>query len=121
MFVVLAQNPQELAAAVYRLVEENLNIFDAQKHAIDVLDLPVRYRQETPGSNEFLNIKDLKARGYGDCEDLAAALVAYYLYCGYQARPVLRQTGPRLYHLTVDVFKRGLWYEIDPSRMKGMK
>jgi len=122
MFVVHAKSSKELGDAVYRLIVENLEIFDAQKHATDVLDFPeMVYRREKPGVNEFLNVRDLIARGYGDCEDLAAALVAYYLYCGYQARPALRQTGPRMYHVTADVFYRGEWYEIDPSKMKGMK
>ena len=120
MFRVHANGPSQLAACVYKLIEENLSIFDSQKYAVDLLDTPIRYKREAPGQNEFLNIRDMIARGFGDCEDLAAALIAYYLFCGYKARPVLTQTGPRMWHVTLEVWDDNQWVQIDPSRMKGM-
>lgn len=121
MFRIDAKNAQELCNAVYELVGENLAYFDTKKTAIDIMDYPIRYQRETRGMNEFLNVRDLMARGVGDCEDLAAALVAYFLFLGYQARPVLTQTGAHMYHVTLEVFERGEWVHIDPSRLKGMR
>jgi len=87
---------------------------------LDPLESAVRYRREPPGSNQFLNMRDLLARGFGDCEDLAAWQIAYFLHLGFTARPVIRPTGPRLFHVLCEVYLNGRWVEIDPSREKGM-
>lgn len=121
MFKVNAKTPLQLCNAIYTLVGENLAYFDAQKRAIDILETPVFYKREPKGQNRFLNIRDLLDLGYGDCEDLAAALVSYFIFLKYEARPVLTQTGPHLYHVTVEVKEQGKWVQIDPSRIKGMK
>jgi transglutaminase-like putative cysteine protease len=122
MFKVQAQSVNDLAYAITRLVAENLEIFDSKNQAIDILDLPnVVYRKEPFGQNEFLNVKDIIARGYGDCEDLAAALVAYFMYIGYEARPALKKVGYRAYHVLVDVNYDGKWERLDPSKIKGMR
>ena len=121
MFTVHAKTPLELCNAIYTLVGENLAYFDAQKRAIDILETPVFYQREPRGENKFFNIRDLLARGYGDCEDLSAALIAYFLFLKYEARPVLRETAPHLYHVTVEVKEQGKWVQVDPSRIKGMK
>lgn len=121
MFEMKAKTPQDLCVAVYRLIEENLNILeDENQTPMDPLESYVVYKREPVGSNKFLNMRDLLRQGYGDCEDLAAWLIAYYLYLGFTARPVARPTGPRLYHILLEVYLKGKWYEVDPSKMKGM-
>lgn len=120
MFRIQAKNPQELSNAIYQLVGENLAYFDATKKPIDLLETPVQYQRERQGANEFLNVRDVMARGFADCEDLSAWMIAYFLFLKYKARPVLTQTGPHMYHVTLEVLERGEWVHMDPSRLKGM-
>lgn len=120
MFKKRVFTPQELCGAIWLLVDENLDIFTRQGYAQDPLETKVVYRRERPGENEFLNVCDMLKLGWGDCEDLSAWLVAFYLYQGVQARPCLEQQTDRLYHVTLEAFYNGRWNRIDISKMKGM-
>lgn len=79
----------------------------------------VRYMREAPGSESWDTIDRVMRRGYGDCEDLAAARVAELRHTGEDpnARPWIVQTGRRTLHAVV---KRGDGRIEDPSKRLGM-
>ena len=58
------------------------------------------------------------ARAYGDCEDLASAVVAELVYNGIPARTYVYRSGGKLYHVVV---KTDRWGLLDPSRAAGME
>lgn len=60
------------------------------------------------------------AAGFGDCEDLTAWRCAELWLNGVRARPQIKQVRPGLKHAFVEVFVRGQWRKIDPSRKLGM-
>jgi hypothetical protein len=79
----------------------------------------VRYRREPqiPGRYEqWLTIKDLVARGHGDCEDLASTRVAELRRLGVRAIPWLLKNGPT-WHVVVRYPDGRIE---DPSRILGM-
>jgi len=55
--------------------------------------------------------------GYGDCEDLASAVVAELTRSGIPARTYVYQSAAKLYHVVV---KTDRWGLVDPSRAAGM-
>ena len=57
-------------------------------------------------------------RGYGDCEDLSAAVAAELTYNGIPARTYVYKSGGKLYHVVVKTKRWGL---LDPSRAAGME
>ena len=119
-FTKRATTPQELCAAVWLLVDENLDYFSRIQKVIDPFETNVVYKLEPRALNEFLNVRDMMARGYGDCEDLAAWLIAYFLAIDIQARPVLVEQTSTYYHVIAEAFYDGKWVVIDPSKVKGM-
>jgi Transglutaminase-like superfamily len=83
-----------------------------------ILDGSVRYRPEPPGSEEWRTVDEVVRSGYGDCEDLAAALAAELrVRRRIPARAIVRRANVgRGYHAVV--WSRGR--ELDPSRWLGM-
>lgn len=62
----------------------------------------LRYQREPPGQEDFQPIPELYRRGYGDCEDLAAARAAELrVRFGVNAVPEVVQIGPTLWHIIV--------------------
>lgn len=89
-------------------------------------DLGVRYVAEPPPRELWLDVLELRARGEGDCEDLACAEAAMWrVYRGVQARPaftrrpvVIEGFGPvMLFHCFVRLPDGRI---SDPSRRLGM-
>lgn len=82
-----------------------------------ILDGTVTYRRELPGREEWRTRARVLLDGYGDCEDLAAALAVELRARGVPARARIRRaragTG---YHAVVRVGD----IELDPSLWLGM-
>jgi len=82
-----------------------------------ILDGRVRYRAEPAGSEEWRTVDEVLRSGYGDCEDLAAALAAELRVRRMSARAIVRRANVgRGYHAVVRLRGR----ELDPSRWLGM-
>jgi hypothetical protein len=81
----------------------------------------VRYRREPRGLEQWLSVPEVIARGYGDCEDLAAWRVAELRSQGEHATFGVsgqqRDNGKWTFHITVH---RGDGTPEDPSRRLGM-
>lgn len=73
-----------------------------------------RDRNET-----WLNLRDIWAKGGGDCEDLAAGVAAEFnVFAGVPSRPVIVRVRPGLAHAVVEILDTG--EIVDPSRIGGM-
>ena len=77
----------------------------------------VRYRPEPRGQERWQVPSEVKRKGFGDCEDLAAWRVAELRRKGEAAMPYVKQTGARRWHAMV---KRADGRLEDPSRLLGM-
>ena len=81
----------------------------------------VRYQEEPRGEQEeFAAVPVILARGWGDCDDLAPWLCAYYRSLGEKARIRIqwkRTPNGKLYHVVV---RRANGQIEDPSRVLGM-
>lgn len=105
-------------AALEGLVLANLEE-QRDSFARSILDGSVRYRREPIGREDWRTRSRVLLDGYGDCEDLAAALAAELRAQGVPARAVVRPSrGGRGYHAVVRI--RGRRGELDPSRWLGM-
>lgn len=81
----------------------------------------IRYRQEKPGKEEWQSAAITAAKGYGDCEDLAAYRVAELRRAGIDAYPKVLRITPTLRHVVVAVRDRdGREHIEDPSKLLGM-
>jgi len=79
----------------------------------------VRYRRELPGREEWLTAREILARGFADCEDLACYEVGRLRAMGLRANPALeRQKTLGLWHVVV-VLPDGRTF--DPSAQQGME
>lgn len=83
----------------------------------------IRYRRADPEEHwqtwsELVDPVYGGVRGYGDCEDLASAVVAELVYNGIPARTYVYRSGGKLYHVVV---KTDRWGLLDPSRAAGME
>lgn len=77
----------------------------------------IRYRRRDP-QEEWVNYRELLARGVGDCEDLSAAVAAELVFRGVPAEAWPYQTStPGLVHVIV---RAEPWGFLDPSRSAGM-
>jgi hypothetical protein len=100
-----------------------------------ILAAGVYYQREEVGGERWQTVPEVAERGAGDCEDLAAWLVAYDLQRGVKSRICALQRGPSLLHIVVarpiaaprdemDEWQRptvdGLYRIVDPSRALGM-
>lgn len=120
------RNPQDYAEFV-RYGLRSLTMADRWAYRDDpslpsIYDAPVVYRREAPGHEQFCGVRTVLERGYGDCEDLACALAAWYAERRGELavphitwRPLGR--GAWLYHITV---RRADGRIEDPSRELGM-
>jgi hypothetical protein len=75
----------------------------------------VRYRRERP--DRWDTADTVRARGYGDCEDLAAWRAAELRNAGEDAHADVYQVAPRKWHAIV---RRADGTIEDPSRRLGM-
>ena len=81
----------------------------------------VRYRRERPGREDWLIIPQLYKRGYGDCEDLGAALAAECIvFDDLDAWAFTVRTGKKKFHTKVGIRQDGETFIEDPSRVLGM-
>lgn len=79
----------------------------------------VRYQREPAGSEMWDSAATVAARGYGDCEDLAAWRVAELRLAGEEGAEVaVVRTGPKTLHALV---RRGDGSWEDPSAELGMR
>lgn len=77
----------------------------------------LRYIRSDPGE-EWLTVKQIWARGGGDCEDLAAATAAELSLRGMPAKPVVYRVRPGLSHAVV--VRLDTRQVLDPSILGGM-
>lgn len=77
----------------------------------------LRYIRLDP-REEWRSVREIWQHGGGDCEDLAAAIVAELRQAGYAARVVIRRVRPGLLHAQALNMSSGLL--IDPSITGGM-
>jgi len=113
---------EDLAFFTRELINDNLEIFEAQGYATDLREYPIRYEAEPTGTNYFQDVNDIITTGLADCEDLASWLVAWFLYNKVPAYPVFEQQSPTLYHVVVraQIGTNKTWLRLDPSRWFGM-
>ncbi len=83
----------------------------------------IRYRRADPNEHwqtwqELIQPVLSGGQGYGDCEDLSAAVAAELTYNGIPARTYVYKSGGKLYHVVVKTKRWGL---LDPSRAAGME
>ena len=105
-----------ISAALEGLTAANYVLLRS-KHLPPLYRSGVRYRREQPGKEDWLTADQVLAKGYGDCEDLAAWRAAELRLNGIPARAVIRRTGAKKFHALVR------WPDgstEDPSRMLGM-
>lgn len=107
-----------LTSALEALVREGVEELRAGVGAQQsILDGTVRYRREPRGSEQWRTRGRVLLEGYGDCEDLAAALAAELRVAGHPARAIVRRArGAPGYHAVVRLRGR----ELDPSAWLGM-
>ncbi len=84
-----------------------INIWSRQRwHFPSVYDGQLRYEREPPGLEIWASTPALFARGFGDCEDLAADRVAELVVQGVAARTVLdlerRSASGDQYHVLLE-------------------
>lgn len=84
----------------------------------DIYSGAVRYKREPAGVEFWQPAIDTYARGSGDCEDLAALLIAHYWLKGVKARAYVKTVNPWLRHVMVRLPDGKLE---DPSAKLGMK
>jgi transglutaminase-like putative cysteine protease len=115
--------PHEIPPKVQGLVRENLYLLYIYGF-VSIFDYNIVYKAEEKNKNCFKNILELIADGYGDCEDLAAALIAMCLYKGIKARALyhVQWLTPlkSLTHVSCEIIIKNKWVEVDPSIMLGM-
>lgn len=113
-----AEHCTEVVAA---LVVRNLLDF-RQRGSLNFWTSLAVYRREARGRNDLLTAREIEALGWGDCEDWAAYLCAWFLFHGVLAVPHCYLAGPGLLHVVVLVKTPfGHWTKIDPSVIKGMR
>lgn len=96
----------------------------------------VRYREENPGKEEWLDAPTVLSLGYGDCEDLAAYYCAELRSQGIPAECVIKQkfytaemirrsgypiVSPKGMYLVHCMVRTSDGRVIDPSKLLGMK
>lgn len=119
----MAADPATIEAAARGLVEVNrLLLRRARQRGRPIPALykaGVRYRREPTGQESWDTIDRVLARGYGDCEDLAAWRAAELVESGGDpgARVAIIRTGPKTMHAVV---RRSNGSTEDPSRRLGM-
>lgn len=113
------RSPEEAEAALEGLVRVNLvqlargvpPIASALRRG------RLRYIRRDP-REEWRSLSEIWAAGGGDCEDLAAAIVAELRASGYAARVVIKRVRPGLLHALA--FNQTAGVLLDPSVTGGM-
>lgn len=106
---------RKLTAILQGLVALNLEEMRGRRYP-PLLSSGIVYRREPKGSELWRSLSILHAAGYGDCEDLAAALGAELLVQGVEAQAIVRPARTeRGYHAVVNVRQGGRIIEVDPS------
>lgn len=115
----LPPSPSVLAGAAEGLVRANLELMRQRHGAPKLYAGRVRYKREPVGQERWDTWPEVLARGYGDCEDLAAWRAAELRYTGVDPKAAVTviKTGPRTMHAVV---RRGNGKIEDPSRRLGM-
>ncbi len=115
----LPPSPTVLAGAAEGLVRANLALMQQRHGAPKLYGGRVRYRREPAGQERWDTWPEVLARGYGDCEDLAAWRAAELRYTGADpgASVAVIRTGPSTMHAVVR--RTGGRIE-DPSKRLGM-
>jgi hypothetical protein len=104
-------------AALEGLVRANSAELARDGFTQSILGGAVRYRRESIGREDWRTRSRVLLDGYGDCEDLSAALAAELRMCGVPAVAHVRRSHSGVgYHAVVVV--RGV--ELDPSKWLGM-
>lgn len=100
------------------LVQSNMDELQSNPHLPDLYSSGVRYTRERDGINKWQGILETYALKQADCEDLAAARVAF-----------LRRAGEKRARCDVKFVREGLWHVRviradgtveDPSKVLGM-
>ena len=103
------------------LVDANVEYLMDHPDTPHLYDAGIRYKPEDPKKEEWLLIPDLYKKKVGDCEDLGAALAAFYIVDGYDAEAFAKRTGAKRFHTLVEVEKGDEFFVEDPSRVLGMR
>lgn len=119
------ESQEDAQAALLALYELNLHFLRTRPAGTwaPLLESHVRYKPEPRGPNgarrveRWLPIPELYRRGFGDCEDLAAAYAAECTVAGRVAVPRIDRVREGLYHITVH-HRDGT--RTDPSAILGM-
>jgi hypothetical protein len=113
---------QAIEAAVETLARANVAYLAKHPNTPSFARAPIRYQRELrlEGAERWQTIPEILKLGYGDCEDLAAWVIAEARIKGIKAKPFV--SGKRgKWHIRVKMKTRGGGIEIfDPSRDKGM-
>lgn len=109
---------RKLTAILQGLVALNLEEMRVRRYP-PLLSSGIVYRREPRGSELWRSLSILHFTGFGDCEDLAAALAAEMLSTGIDAHAIVRPArSERGYHAVVNVRNRdGRLVEVDPSAL----
>lgn len=122
-----ADNPVAFATACSRLLEM---IVEVNRGLVRMGAVPplytsgVRYQDEPPDEDSFVDAATVYSRGYGDCAHLAAWRVAELQVSGEDAglrikwAPATKDNSPRAFHAEV---RRADNTTEDPSKVLGMR
>lgn len=112
----IADDPEQIRAAVTGLALVSL----AQMEAMPFPPLytsGIRYQREPEGRENWQTASESLARGFGDCEDLAAYRAAELWAAGEPAAIDIKRVNAELIHIRV---RRSDGTIEDPSKLLGM-
>lgn len=121
-FLVVSETRDDLLFLLNRLIEMNMYLYKT-RNLPDLYQAGVRYRREKtppgrPAIERWQCVDVLYQNGWGDCEDLACARIAYLRVRGERARVRLTKRKPgHTWHVTV---RRADGTNEDPSALLGM-
>lgn len=118
---LVAENERELSNLLEVFTQANTRYLKDHPEVPHPYESGVYYQRETKGLEHWLGVEALLARGFGDCEDLAAYLAAWLrARRGVAARVGLveyRKGSRRWYHAIVRLPDGSV---LDPSAELGM-
>lgn len=124
MIVHVKVDPQTAASLLIGLVAANVEQIQRALEAGEAVPSvlagirsgAIVYRRQDP-NEEWKTYAQLARDGWGDCEDLACAVVAELLCLGDEAEPFVYRSQGSTYHVVA--WSRA-WGWLDPSRAAGM-